>query len=254
MDEKTNENKTEPTKSNSESANSKNTNSNPPDLNSTSEEILRRMPFWEKLSGSEKSEFIRKSTRAKYIKGRMITDSERECLGLLFVIRGKIRVYMLSEEGKEMTLFKIGSGESCVMSASCAIEQITFETQLVAEEDTELLVIRTSDFARISEENVHVRCFMFETLTKRFSLVMEAMQNLYFEKIDTRVMSYLKRECERTNSSEIFATQEEIAVSINSAREVVARTLKRFERNGQIEMKRGVIKLKVESGKVRTEK
>ena len=95
---------------------------------------------------------------------------------------------------------------------------------------------------------------MFETLTKRFSLVMEAMQNLYFEKIDTRVMSYLKRECERTNSSEIFATQEEIAVSINSAREVVARTLKRFERNGQIEMKRGVIKLKVESGKVRTEK
>lgn len=189
-------------------------------------------------------EFVKsKSATIEYGKGKIINGSSGSCLGFFFVISGTMRVYMISDEGKEATLFRIGSGESCVLSASCAIEQITFDTQMVAEEDLRLFVIRAGDFAKLTDRNVHARCFMFETLTKRFSMVMEAMQKMMFERVERRISSYLMEECGKSGTSEVFSTQEEIAQRINSAREVVARTLKRFERAGLVETKRGIVRI-----------
>ena len=203
----------------------------------------KMIPFWKNLNEKER-EFVKsKSAIIEYKRGKIINGSSEICLGFFFVIFGKIRVYMISDEGKEATLFKIGSGETCLLSASCAIEQITFDTQMVAEEDLKLFVIRAGDFAKLTDENVHARCFMFETLTKRFSMVMEAMQKLLFERVERRISSYLMEECEKSGTSEVISTQEEIAQRINSAREVVARTLKRFERKGLVETKRGSVKI-----------
>ena len=207
------------------------------------EQMERMVPFWKDLDDREREFAKSKSAIVEYEKGKIINGSSEACLGFFFVISGKMRVYMISDEGKEVTLFRIGSGESCVLSASCAIEQITFDTQMVAEEDLRLFVIRSGDFAKLTDGNVHARCFMFETLTKRFSMVMEAMQKMMFERVERRISSYLMEECGKSGTSEVISTQEEIAQRINSAREVVARMLKRFEQDGLVETKRGIVRI-----------
>ena len=97
---------------------------------------------------------------------------------MLFVLSGEIRTYLLSEEGREVTLFRLYPGELCVLSASCVISQITFDTQMTAGMDTEVLIIPANIIAALKEKNLHVRCFLYELATKRFSDVMWAMQQI----------------------------------------------------------------------------
>ena len=154
------------------------------------------------------------------------------------------RVYLLSEEGREVTLYRIGPGELCVLSASCVISQITFETEIVAESDTEILAINSGAVDGIMKENINVRCFLYELAMERFSTVMWTMQQILFKKMDRRLGTFLADECARTGKPEIKMTQEEIAVQISSAREVVTRMLKRFAADGLIELKRGAVIVK----------
>ena len=156
---------------------------------------------------------------------------------MLFVLSGEIRTYLLSEEGREVTLFRLYPGELCVLSASCVISQITFDTQMTAGMDTEVLIIPANVIAALKEQNLHVRCFLYELATKRFSDVMWAMQQIMFKGLDRRLAEFLLAEAERTGSDTIRMTHEQIAQHISSAREAVARMLKSFSEDGLVELK-----------------
>ena len=212
------------------------------------ENILNKLPFWASLTEQEK-EILRKSAVSRrYEKGSFIHSSDRDCLGMLFIISGEIRTYILSDEGREITLFRLYPNDLCVLSASCVISQISFDTQMTARQDTEVLIIPPNITALLKEQNISVRCFLYEQATERFSEVMWAMQQILFKGLDQRLAAFLVEECERTNSNAVCMTHEQIARNISSAREAIARMLKQFTQDGLVELKRGEIIIKDTDG------
>lgn len=212
------------------------------------ESVLERLPFWKLLTDSEK-ELVRQNAVIRlYKKGTRVYSSERECLGMLFVMQGEMRTYLLSEEGREVTLFRIYPNDLCVMSASCVISQISFDTQMSAQKDTEALIIPPNIVLFLKEKNLSVRCFLYELATKRFSDVMWAMQQILFKRLDQRLALFLMQESQRLGTDTIHMTHEQIAQQISSAREAVARMLKQFSEDGLVELKRGAIRLLDQKG------
>ena len=212
------------------------------------ENILNKLPFWTSLTEQEK-EILRKSAVIRrYEKGSFIHSSDRDCLGMLFIISGEIRTYILSDEGREITLFRLYPNDLCVLSASCVISQISFDTQMTARQDTEVLIIPPNITALLKEQNISVRCFLYEQATERFSEVMWTMQQILFKGLDQRLAAFLVEECERTKSNTVRMTHEQIARNISSAREAVARMLKQFTQDGLVELKRGEIIIKDTDG------
>ena len=130
-----------------------------------------------------------------------------------------------------------------MLSASCIMHEITFDSQIVAQSEVSILVVPASAFNKLCEENIYVKCFLYELTTKRFSDVMFSFQQILFKGFDRRLASFLISEYDRTGSATITMTHEEIAKHTSSAREVVARMLKSFSADGLIESKRGLIKL-----------
>ena len=212
------------------------------------ESVLERLPFWKLLTDSEKELVQQNAVIRSYKKGTRVYSSERECLGMLFVMQGEMRTYLLSEEGREVTLFRIYPNDLCVLSASCVISQISFDTQMSAQKDTEVLIIPPNIVLLLKEKNLSVRCFLYELATKRFSDVMWAMQQILFKRLDQRLALFLMQESQRLGTDTIHMTHEQIAQQISSAREAVARMLKQFSEDGLVELKRGAIRLLDQKG------
>lgn len=207
------------------------------------DKILSQLPFWPSLSEDEMERVRQRAFVNQYGKGTIINNCNNECLGMLLVLSGEIRTYLFSEEGREVSLFRLYSGDLCVLSASCVISQITFETQMIAQQNTKALIVPVDVIAALREKNIHFRSFLYELATKRFSDVMWAMQQILFKGLDRRLAGFLLAEAERTDSNVIHMTHEQIAQHISSAREAVARMFKHFAEDGLVDIKRGTITL-----------
>ena len=186
-------------------------------------------------------ELRRSALTRKYPKGSYIYSGDKDCLGLLYLTSGEIRTYLLSDEGREVTLFRLYPTEVCVLATSCVISQISFETHMTAQKDTEVLIIPAGMVSILKEQNIYVRCFLYELATQRFSDVMWSMQQILFQGLDRRLANFLIAEQARVGSDTIRMTHEQIALHISSAREAVARILKQFSEEGLVELKRGAI-------------
>jgi cAMP-binding proteins - catabolite gene activator and regulatory subunit of cAMP-dependent protein kinases len=213
-------------------------------MNMNKDELVTKLPFWGKLTPDEAENVRLSATISGYAKGTVVQSCDGECLGAVFVLKGQIRTYLLSEEGREVTLYRLNEGDFCVLTASCVISQITFETQITAEDETQMLIINAGAFERLANGNVQVKLFMYELIIERFSEVMWAMQQILFMGYDKRLAVFLYDEYSRTGSNDIKMTHEQIAKITGSAREVVSRMLKRFSDDGIVQFKRGVIILK----------
>lgn len=207
------------------------------------DELISKLPFWEVLTTDEK-EYIKNCYVTKeYKKGTYIHCGAFECLGPSIILSGEVRVCLLSEEGREITLYRLHPGDFSILSAACIIDKITFDTHMIAQTDCTLLTVLPGAFKKLTETNLNVKCYTYELATERFSSVVWTMQNIIFKGFDKRLAEFLVSEYERTGSIEIKLTHEAIAGYISSAREVVARMVKRFSEEGFIEQKRGSIKL-----------
>ena len=201
---------------------------------------FEKLPYWDHLTGEERALAAQSAREVSFPKGAMVHGAEG-CLGLVLVKSGRLRAYLLSEEGREVTIFRVEKGESCVLSASCVISQITFETHLTAEEDTRLLVLPSGVFQRLTQENIYIRCFLFEMAAERFSEVMWVMQQVLFLGIDQRLALLLAEHVRTTGQGVLRRTHEELARDLGSAREVVTRMLRRFAEEGLVELRRGTV-------------
>ena len=206
-------------------------------------EFCEGLPFWSTLSAAEQKRFCENLTHLTYQKGEKVHSGEN-CKGVIFLQTGCLRVYMLSEEGRDITLYRLYQGDVCMLSASCVLPEITFDVFVDAEEDCNCLVIRGSVFSEIAQENLLLKLFAYETVLTRFSEVIWVIQQIHFMKVDRRLAVFLWDERQRTNSDVIALTQEQIAKYMSSAREVVARMLKRFASEGMLEYRRGAVLLK----------
>lgn len=124
---------------------------------------------------------------------------------------------MMSEEGKNITLYRLYPGDMCMLSASCVLQSITFDVMIDAEEDSECYVISGPAFASVSEHNPKIRIFSLETAISRFSDVMWVMQQILFMSMDKRLAIFLSDESARIGSDVIPLTHGQIAKYMGSA-------------------------------------
>lgn len=207
------------------------------------EEIQSVLPFWEHLTPGHKELFIQNASMNYYSKGTSIHDAELSCIGLLYVKKGSLRVYMMSEDGREITLYRIQQGEICVLSASCVLNSITFDVHVDTVEDCELIQICSVTLSKLMDENIYVEVFAYKLIAERFSDVMWTMQQILFMSFDRRLAIFLLDETASTGSDEIHMTHEQIARFMGSAREVVTRMLKYFSSEGLVGLSRGSVKI-----------
>lgn len=200
-------------------------------------------PFWNRLSEKEKSEIVKGCVEVTYEKGMNVHRSDMECRGAMLLLSGVLRVYIISEEGREVTLFRIHKGESCVLSASCLLESIQFDILIEATEKAEAIVIPTNILHPIMEHNPYVGLYMYKQATERFSDVMWTMQQILFMSADKRVAIFLWNEIIHQKQLTLKITHEEIAKNIGSAREVVTKVLKYFSREGVVFLGRGKVEI-----------
>lgn len=201
------------------------------------------LEFWEHLSGEEKTLLEQQTVKVFYEKDRNLYNSDNDCLGVLLVQKGGLRGYLLSEDGREVTLFRLSEGDVCVLSASCALNRVTFEVHMDTEYDTEAYLIRSSTVLWLRERNVYVENYLYKNIVSKFSDVMWAVEQILFMSLDKRLAVFLLDEMARTRSEALYLTQEQVARYIGSAREVVSRTLKNFQAQGLIGQSRGIIRI-----------
>ena len=206
-------------------------------------EYLKTLPIWNDLTKDEKDKIFKFTQIKEYEKGNIIHSRDHECLGLIKVLSGDVRVFMMSDEGREITLYQMKSDDLDVLSASCVVNQITFDTQMIADSDCVLLVVPAVYLSSLKDNNLIVRCFIFEKLTDRFSDVMKTVQRILFTRIDSRIAMYLLDKSSKGDINHLYVTHEEIAREINTSREVASRVLKQLEDEGVIILKRGKINI-----------
>lgn len=199
-------------------------------------------PFWNSITDEERKYICENSVALSYPKGTTIHDGT-ECSGVFFVRSGSLRVYIMSEDGKTVTLYRLHAGDMCMLAASCVLQAVTFDVFVDAEENSECYIVSGPAFARVSENNPDIKIFALETAVSRFSDVMWVMQQILFMSMDKRLAVFLWDEAARTGSDTITLTHEQIAKYIVSAREVVSRILKYFSSEGIVEVSRKGIKI-----------
>ena len=207
-------------------------------------EMLKQIPYWEYLTEDEKRRAMESAYVRHYVTGEQMYGPFVECVGMIHVLKGETRAYLLSDEGREVTLFRVVQGDNCIISASCVLAQISFEAHMEASEDSDILIIPVELFGEFCEKNVYVRCFAYELATTRFSSVVAVMEQTLFSRLDKRLAGCLLRLYKKTGDTEIRLTQEQLAGQVNSVRETVGRMLKRFAAEGMIEIHRGGVMLK----------
>lgn len=203
-------------------------------------EVLK---FWDRLEASQKRIVLNNMSTVTYKKGTTIHSGENDCIGVLLIKTGELRVYILSEEGKEITLFRLRDKEICVLSASCILDNITFEVHIDAEQDTEVLLIPSNLYRELCDTNMYAENFSDKIIIEHFSDVMWAMEQILFMSFDKRLAIFLFDEVTRTGMDVVELTHEQIAKYIGSAREVVSRMLKYFAGESLVELSRGGVKI-----------
>ena len=170
-------------------------------------EMLKQIPYWEYLTEDEKRRAAESAYVRHYVTGEQMYGPFVECVGMIHVLKGETRAYLLSDEGREVTLFRVVQGDNCIISASCVLAQISFEAHMEASEDSDILIIPVELFGEFCEKNVYVRCFAYELATTRFSSVVAVMEQTLFSRLDKRLAGCLLRLYKKTGDTEIRLTQ-----------------------------------------------
>ena len=206
-----------------------------------SEFLSKKLEFWKSLNPSEQNLIIKGSMLKSYKKGNIIYGGLDDCKGLILVRQGQLRAYILSESGKEVTLYRLFEGDICIMSASCALKNISFDIYLEAEKDSEILLIPADTYFELSQNNIEVQKFTNKITLTRFSDVMWIMEQILFMSFDKRLAMFLLEQAQIEGSETVNMTHEDIAKHLGSAREVVSRMLKYFQNEGYVKTIRGSI-------------
>ena len=200
------------------------------------------LPFWGVIPDEDKEYICQNSHAVTFPEGKNIHDGN-ECSGVILVRSGCLRLFMMSEEGRDITLYRLHKGDICMLSASCVLDAITFDVFVDAQEDSECYVIGGPAFAAVSERNPQIKIFALETAVGRFSDVMWVMQQILFMSMGRRLAIFLLDESARNGTDVIALTHGQIARHMGSAREVVSRMLKYFVNEGIVEVSRKGVKI-----------
>ena len=194
-------------------------------------------PFWNSLEKNIQTLIIDNLKEKRFIKGELIHEAYNDCSGLIIVLEGNLRAYINSDNGKEITLYKLFDNDVCLLSASCIMKNISFDINIMAIIDTYCYILPTDIYAKVIKESKVFSDYVNKILETRFSDVMWTLEQVVFHSMDKRIANYLLD----SGELELNITHDIIASDIGTAREVVSRILKSFEKENILKLERNKI-------------
>ena len=200
-------------------------------------------PFWDQLEPAQREELSEHCQLHHFSKGERIHTEKKQCMGLLLIQSGQLRALILSEAGREITLYRLYTLDICLFSASCMMRNIQFDIQMEIEEDTHAFVVPPLLYDELCRQSALMANYTNELLGSRFSNVMWTLEQILFKSMDSRLARSLLERALGDNTTKLHVTHEWLARDLGSAREVVTRLLKYFRDEGWIALSRGCIEL-----------
>ena len=200
-------------------------------------------PVIRKLSKEQQKRIQEAVTEKSVEKGTVLHDGAADCTGLLVVQSGMLRAYILSEEGREITLYRLFERDVCLFSASCMMSGIQFEVTIEAEKDTRVWVIPTKVWKQLNEESAVLSNYTNELMADRFTNVMWLIEQIMWKSFDKRLAEFLLEEVSVEGTSLLKITHEVIGNHLGTAREVVTRMLRYFQSEGMVKLSRGMVEI-----------
>lgn len=206
-------------------------------------EFEKLFPVWQKLTPAQQ-QIISSSVISRTLgKGAVLHNGSVDCAGLVLIQSGQLRAYILSEDGREITLYRLLDHDICLFSASCVMRSVQFEIIIAAEKDSEVYIIPPHIFKKLMEESAPVANYTNELMAARFSEVMWLIEQIMWKSVDKRIASFLLEESALENNTCLKLTHEAIANHLGTAREVVTRMLKYFQNESYVKLARGTVEL-----------
>ena len=202
--------------------------------------FLDTFPIFRKAPAGLVDEILEKSRFLSAPEGAQVYSDGDSCGAISFLLSGEIRVYKTGETGREITLYELGPGDTCILNASCILSNTAYPANAVTLSDCGVIQIPAPYFKRLVEISTEMREFVFKVLADRLAVVMELVEEVAFARMDERLMEYL---VEKSSDGKLVATHYKIASDLGSSREVVSRLLKDFERKGRLTLSRKTIQL-----------
>ena len=206
-------------------------------------EFQNYFPIWDKLTPAQKEKIAGSAVRRIAVKGTVLHNGSADCTGLLLIQHGQLRSYILSDEGREITLYRLFDRDICLLSASCIMRSIQFEMMIEAEKDTALWIVPTEVYQSIMQESAPVSNFTNEIMATRFSEVMWLMEQIMWKSFDKRLAAFLLEESALEETPVLKITHEAISNHLGTAREVVTRMLRYFQSEGMVKLARGTVEI-----------
>ncbi len=200
-------------------------------------------PVWNRLTAAQQNQLLSGLTSRKAKKGTILHNGSADCTGLLLIKTGQLRAYILSDEGREITIYRLFDRDMCLFSASCILNSIQFEITITAEKDTEFWLIPSELYKNLLTESAPLANYTNELMAARFSDVMWLIEQILWKSLDKRLAAFLLEEAAIEDSNELKITHEIIANHLGSHREVITRMLRYFQSEGIVKLSRGKITL-----------
>ena len=206
-------------------------------------EFAEYLPFWNKLTAEQKQRIENVIEFRQIKKDTHIHDSSADCLGLVAVRSGQLRAYILSEDGREITISRLTQYDVSLLSASCVMPDMQFNVMIEAEKDSEFWSIPACLFKNLVDESLAVSNYSRNLLSGNFSELMWLMEQIMWKSFDKRLAAFLLEEIQLEESDTLRMTHEKIANHMGTAREVVTRMLRYFQNEGMVQLTRGTIEI-----------
>ncbi len=198
-------------------------------------------PIWDQLQPHQQRCLLDSLTAQAVKRDTLLRGGSTDCTGVLLIRTGQLRAFVYSEEGREITIYRLFEGDLCLFCAPCLIRSIQFNVTIQAEKDTEFWSIPSGVYQQLMSESTAVSNYTNELVASRFSEVMSRMEQFMWKSMDKRVAAFLLQEAAIEGTCELRITHETIANHLGSHREVITRTLREFQSAGLVKLSRGMV-------------
>ncbi|MGI6204627.1 MAG: Crp/Fnr family transcriptional regulator [Anaerovoracaceae bacterium] len=200
-------------------------------------------PMWDKINARDR-DMIRGAANIRHTEeGEVLEPGRDNCTGLILIDDARLRIFILSEEGREVTLFRLGPGSVCLLSASCMFNGMSYDINIITEKSGDIAIVPTSVYKAVSERSAPLANFTSQIMAERFESVMWLIEQILWKSFDARLAEFLLDEADLEGTNTLSITHEQIAYHLGTAREVVTRMLKYFVGEGYVALARGSVTL-----------
>ena len=206
-------------------------------------ELAEYFPVWDQLEPAQRERLSQAAVKRSAKKGTLLHNGSEDCLGLIVVISGQLRASICSDEGREVTIYRLCERDICLFSASCMMRSIQFDVVVEAEKDSELYIIPADIYKRMMEVSAPLANYTNQIMAERFSEVMWLLEQIMWKGIGKGLAAFLLVETSLEGADSLSLTHEKIANHMGTAREVITRMLKYLQSEGMVALKRGAIQL-----------